>query len=312
MNDDPYTTLGVTKSATGDEIRKAYRKLAKQLHPDLNPGDTEAEERFKAVAGAYQLLSDEEKRARFDKGEIDASGNERAPQYDFYRQYADADQGYRYARSSGYDDFTEGEDIFADLFGRGQGGGGGRGGQRFKMRGQSVRYHLEVDFVDAAKGATRRVTMPDGNALDITIPAGIADGGTLRLKGKGGPGINGGPPGDALIEISVTPHKVFARDGDDIVVELPITIDEAIIGGKVEVPTIGGTVKMSVPKRSSSGDVLRLRGRGIHAKGKTPGNQRVVLKIVMPETVDPELESFMETWRESHAYNPRAKLKVSS
>ncbi|MCF3934611.1 J domain-containing protein [Acuticoccus sp. M5D2P5] len=313
MNDDPYALLGVAKTASQEEIRKAYRKLAKTLHPDLNPGDSAAEERFKAVSSAYSLLSDEEQRGRFDRGEIDASGAERAPQHDFYRHYADADHGGRYSTSAGYEDFADASDIFADLFGEAwRGGGGGGGERRFKMRGQNARYHLEVDFLDAVKGATRRLTLPDGSALDVTIPAGIEDGGTMRLKGKGGPGIGGGPPGDALIEIGVLPHPFYKREGDDIVIELPITIDEAVLGGKVEVPTIGGAVKMTVPKGASSGDTLRLRGRGVAAKGRAAGNQRVVLKVVMPERVDPDLEAFMEDWRKTHAYDPRRTMRMAS
>ena len=218
MADDPYRVLGVSKTASDAEIRKAYRKLAKELHPDLNPGDASAEDRFKRVAAAYHLLGDPERRKRFDAGEIDATGAER-PEQQYYRQYAGGDGGERYYSSAGFEDFADVSDIFADLF-RGRAGRGG-GADGFEARGQDVRYHLDVDFLDAVRGAKRRITMPDGKVLDLSIPPGTRDGGTLRLKGKGAPGLGGGPAGDALVEISVRPHALFTRDGDDIVVPSP-------------------------------------------------------------------------------------------
>ncbi|WP_375565818.1 DnaJ C-terminal domain-containing protein [Oceaniradius stylonematis] len=309
MADDPYATLGVSGTASEADIRKAYRALAKELHPDLNPGNASAEDRFKKVSAAYHLLGDPERRKRFDAGEIDASGAER-PEQQFYRRYADADGGGRYDSAAGFEDFADVSDIFADLFsGRSS---GGRTGGGVKARGPDVRYHLDVDFLDAARGAKRRITMPDGKTLDLSIPPGISDGGTLRLKGKGAPGLGGGLAGDALVEVSVRQHTVFTREGDDIVVEVPITLDEAVLGAKVEVPTIGGRVNMTVPMGASSGDVLRLKGRGIRPKGRPPGDQRVVLKIVMPESVDPELETFMRDWRERHRYDPRQDLRRAS
>jgi DnaJ-class molecular chaperone len=313
MAEDLYKTLGVARAATADEIRKAYRKIAKSSHPDLNPGDKAAEERFKAAQAAYDILGDADKRARYDRGEIDASGQERAQQ-NFWRRYAEADEGGRYQSQSGYADFADVSDVFADLFGRRAGGGAGEtaGGARIRMRGQDRRYHLELDFLDAARGTTRRVTMPgsgpEAGTLDVTIPAGVQDGTVLRLKGKGAEGIGGGPAGDALVELAVRPHRRFARDGDDIVLELPVTLDEAVLGAKVEVPTIAGRVQMTVPKGSSSGDVLRLKGRGIKGKGGT-GDQRVVLKVVLPDRPDAELEGFLERWREKHRYDPRAELR---
>lgn len=176
-----------------------------------------------------------------------------------------------------------------------------------------MRYQMEVDFLDAANGAMRRITLPNGNVLDVSIPAGIQDGATLRLKGKGGPGLGGGPPGDALVEVRVRPHPVFRREGNDIVMDLPISIDEAVLGGRVEVPTITGRVAMTVPKGSNTGDVLRLRGKGIRAAGQAPGgDQRVVFKVVLPRRIDPELERFFATWREEHRYDPRAELRRGS
>ena len=304
MSDDPYTVLGVKKTASQEDIRKAYRDLAKKLHPDLNPGDKAAEERFKKVATAYDIVGDPDKRGQFDRGEIDASGAER-PDQQFYRNNADADGSGRYHRSAGFEDLGDVSDIFADLFGRrGSQTSGARG--TIRMRGQDVQYHLEVDFLDAAKGAKRRIAMPDAKALDIAIPAGTRDGGILRLKGKGGSGLGGGPAGDAFIEIAVRPHPVFRREGNDILIELPITLDEAVLGGKVEVATLSGRVNLTVPKGSSSGDVLRLKGKGIAPPGGTAGDQRVVLKVVMPKEIDGELAEFVKTWRQTHAYNPRA------
>ena len=307
MADDPYAVLGVDKTASDAEISKVYRKLAKELHPDLKPGDKDAEERFKEVSAAYNLLKDPEQRARYDRGEIDASGMER-PEREFYHRYADADGTGRYTSSASFEDFEDVSDLFADLFRTREGRAGYGMGEGFQARGPDTRYHLEVDFLDAANGAKRRITMPDGKELDLSIPAGTRDGGILRLKGKGMPGIGGGPAGDALVEISVKPHPLFKREGDDIVVELPVTLDEAVLGGKLEVPTIGGRVNMTLPKGSSSGKVMRLKGRGVKAKGRSPGDQRVVIKIVLPEKIDPELASFMEDWRKSHHYDPRNEL----
>lgn len=307
MSDDPYERLGVSKTADKAEIKKAYRKLAKQLHPDVRPGDAASEARFKDVTSAYELLSDDEQRTRFDNGEIDGKGVEK-PAQPFYRHYAEAPEGERYSSSAGYDDFADLSDFFSGLR-RGQGGGRGGGARR----GDDLRYQLEVEFLDAANGAKRRITMPDGNALDITIPAGIRDGGAMRLKGKGGAGFGGAPAGDAFVTVSVKPHHLFTREGDDIVMRLPISIDEAVLGGKVEAPTISGRVAITVPKGASSGVVLRLKGKGVKpAKGGAAGDQRVVLDIALPESIDPELEAFMTKWRQAHEYDPRAKMRRTS
>jgi DnaJ-class molecular chaperone len=177
-----------------------------------------------------------------------------------------------------------------------------------RMRGEDRRFHLEVDFLDAVRGTTRRITLPGGGTLDVAIPPGVQDGTVLRLKGKGAAGMGGGPAGDALVELTIRPHRRFRRDGDDIVLELPVTLDEAALGAKIEVPTIAGRVQMTVPRGSSSGDVLRLKGRGVKGKGGA-GDQRVVLRVVMPERVDQDLETFLEKWREKHRYDPRADLR---
>jgi DnaJ-class molecular chaperone len=304
---DPYSVLGVKRDASPEDIRKAYRRLAKQWHPDLNPGNKDAESRFKAISAAYDLLNDPDKRARFDRGEIDASGAEK-PQQRFYREYADAPGGAgarRYSSSSGFSDFEDLSGIFADLFGQARGGRGtGQG------RGADVRYQLELDFLDAVNGASRRVTLPDGRSLDLTIPSGTADGETLRLRGQGSPGVGGGPGGDAYVEVSVRPHPLFQRQGDDILVELPVSLDEAVLGAKVEVPTIDGAVSLTIPRGTSSGQTLRLRGRGAKRRGKDArGDQLVRVKVVLPANVDGELEDFMKAWRTRHPYDPRAGMR---
>lgn len=300
MSADPYEVLGVSRTATDEEIRRAYRDLAKKLHPDLNPGDATLADRFKAASAAYDLLKDPEKRARYDRGEIDASGAER-PQHRYYRDFADQGEARHYQSAAGYEDMGDFSDLFSELF---RGRGGAAGGPGFRAKGQDVHYRLEVDFLEAVKGSTKRITTPDGRTLDLKIPAGVADGRTLRMKGEGGPGLGGGPSGDALVDISVRPHPYFTRDGDDIRLDLPISLDEAVLGAKVEAPTVEGRVSITIPKAATSGQVLRLRGRGV--KGR--GDQLVRLEIAAPPEVDDELASFMESWRTSHGYDPRKGL----
>jgi len=305
MAEDLYSVLGVQKTASAGDITKAYRKLAKKLHPDLNPGDTVAEDKFKQISHAYSILKDPEQRGKYDRGEIDASGQER-PQQQYYREYAGGPEGARYHSSAGFEDIGAFSDLFGDMFGGAAGMRGGRRGRgQFSMRGQDAQYHLDISFLDAVNGTKQRITLPDGGTLDVTIPAGVSEGQVLRLKGKGMPGLGEGPPGDALVEVGVKPHPVFKREGNDIVVDLPISFDEAVLGGKVEVPTIGGRVAATVPAGSNTGQTLRLKGRGV--KGK--GDQLVKLTVMMPETVDDDLKSFAEKWRKTHAYDPRGKLK---
>jgi DnaJ-class molecular chaperone len=306
VSEDPYAVLGVKPEATQDEIRKAYRALAKKLHPDLNPGDKKAEEKFKQVSAAYDLVGDAEKRARYDRGEIDASGNER-PRERYYRDFHDAGaEQHAYSSSSGYADFADSEDILREMFGHGAGGGE----RRFRMRGQDALYRLPVEFLEAVNGATKRITMPDGGTIDVVIPAGTKDEQVLRLRGKGGAGLGGGEPGDALVEIEVRPHAFFTRKGDDIHLELPISLPEAVLGGKLDVPTPTGSVRMTVPKGANTGTVLRLKSKGAARADKSHGDEYVTLKIVLPEKLDPEIEEFAQRWQAGKEQNPRRHLEA--
>ncbi len=306
MTTDPYAALGLTKSATADEIKKAYRKIVRTSHPDINPDDPAAEARFKAAAQAYDLLKDPETRARFDRGEIDASGAER-PERTFYRDFAEQPSN-PYRAGPHFEEFTDPSDLFAEMLRRrGAGGGAGHG---FAARGADRHYALAVPFLDAANGATTRITLMDGDTVDVKIPSGADDGTTLRLRGKGDPGFGGGPPGDALVTLTVRPHPHFRREGDDILLTLPITLDEAILGARVEAPTIAGPVSLTIPKGASSGQVLRLRGRGVKpAGGAGRGDQKVELRIVLPPRIDAELAEFIAAWKSRNPYDPRAGLK---
>ena len=296
MAEDPYAVLGVPRNASEDDVRRAYRKLAKELHPDLNPKNrASAEERFKKGSAAYEIVGDASKRGQYDRGEIDANGEQRRT---YQRAHSGAGRGGG-ARAGEEFGFS---DIFSDLFGAGR---RSENASPFGVRGRDVRYTLEVDFLEAATGAKKRVTMPDSGVLDITVPEGVADGQTLRLKGQGSPGPRGSEAGDALVEIKVRAHASFKRSGDDILLELPITIDEAVLGAKIEVQTISGRVHVTIPKGTSTGRVFRLKGKGVHntTTGNT-GDQLVSVRIVLPETIDSELSYFMQEWRQKHSYNP--------
>ena len=293
---DPYATLGVQRTDDEAAIRSAYRKLAKRHHPDLNPGKPEAAERFKEINAANDLLSDPDKRARFDRGEIDAEGNEVRAERTYYR---DAPGQERYRTSGG---FTQ-EDIDS-FFTQNFGGRPGAGRQRFTARGADAQYMLTVGFLDAANGTLRRIALPDGRTLDVRIPPGVEDGKVLRLKGQGNPGIGGGPAGDAMVEISVAPHPLFKRQGDDIVIELPVSLREAVVGTTLEVPTISGKVRLTIPPGSGTGTRLRLRGRGIRE-----GHQYVQLQVVVPPGDEPDLAAFLKTWEPKTAFDPRRGLE---
>lgn len=301
---DPYEILGLAKDASQDEIRKAYRKLAKVHHPDLNPGNKAAETKFKEISAANQLLADAEQRARFDRGEIDADGQER-PQHRSYRDYAEAGAGARYGGGewTGAPPGGWTTDDLEAMF-----GAHAQRGRHASARGQDARYTLTIGFLDALNGGTRRLTLPDGGVLDVKIPPGTEDGQTLRLRGKGGEGWNGGPAGDALIRVTVAPHSFYVRDGQDIRLDLPVTIAEAALGGAIEVPTPGGAVRMRVPAGSDNGTVLRLRGRGAPAHGgKAAGDLYATLRITIGKP-DAALETFLHDWRPEGATDPRAGM----
>src|SRR4051794_21842017 len=306
MAGDPYDVLGVSKTASQDEIRQAFRKIAKKNHPDLNPGDKAAEERFKAANQANEILSDPERRAKFDRGEIDASGQER-PERSFYRDYAQTDAGGRSYTSGASIDPDDLGDIFGDFFAA---RGGGNGGAPRPRKGADRRYRLEVPFLSAINGATERLTLPSGETVDVRIPPGIEDGQVLRLRGKGDPGRNGGPDGDALIEILIAPHPFYRRTGRDVELDLPVTLAEAVLGGKVPVPTPRGEVTLTIPAHSDAGARLRLRGRGVAEHGSTAaGDMYVVLKLVAGPS-DPALETALRDWADKHAtYDPREGLR---
>jgi len=315
MARNPYEVLGVARDASEDDIRRAYRRLAKQHHPDLNPGNKEAEARFKEISAANELLSDAAKRARFDRGDIDETGAEK-PQYQpNYRGFAEGADGAKYYTSEGVapEDL---DDLFAMFGGRGgfRSAGGDEAFTRrthVRMRGADQHYMLTIDFLEAINGARKRLQLAPDKSLDVTIPPGLRDGQILRLKEQGGEGAGGGPKGDALIEVHVAPHALFRRDGDDIHVELPVTIAEAALGGKISVPTPTGAVTMTVPAGSNTGTRLRLRGKGAPKADGGSGDEYVTLKIVLPEGGDKALADFLRDWAPQHLYDPRRAMGSS-
>jgi DnaJ-class molecular chaperone len=292
---DPYQVLGVGRQASADDIRKAYRRLAKQYHPDRNQGDAKAEDRFKAVSAAFDIIGDPQKRARFDRGEIDADGHERPTmgRGPFGGAAGGGAGGPRgTAAGTGYEEFN---DIFADFFGqRAQ----PKRAQPRPQKGRDIRYRLAVEFLDAALGVTKRVSLADGRGVDVAIPEGLRDGQTLRLRGQGGPGVAGGPNGDVLVEVSVRPHALYSVQGDDLSIEIPITLKEAVLGGKIEVPTLRGTVAIRIPPNTSSGVSFRLRGKGLKdPKQSSYGDLYAKVRIMLPDQPDAELAAFMRDWK---------------
>lgn len=306
-----YETLGVAKTATDDEIRAAYRKLAKAHHPDLNPGNKEAESRFKEISAANAILSDPKKRRRYDAGEIDEQGSEKPQQRRFYREYAETEPGFRYGSRGDLGEYDDLGGIFSDLFG--QAGDGDEPQVRVRVRGQDRLYRLLIGLRDAVSGATKRIDLPDGKTLDVRIPPGVEEGQVLRLAGMGGPGLGGASAGDALVQIEFAPDPVFQREGNTIRTVVPVTLREAIAGAKVRVETLTGSVELKIPKGSSSGRVLRLKGKGMPGrKGAPPGDHLVEIRIVLPDTIDDDLERVVTDWEATHSYNPRRTMGGST
>jgi DnaJ-class molecular chaperone len=285
---DPYQVLSVRRDADADEIKRAYRQLAKRCHPDLNPGDDRVAQRFRDATAAYELLSDPAKRARFDRGEIDAAGAER---------------GFGGRSGGSWADDLFNDSIISELLRKGNGGRG--------ERGADVSATLRLPFVDAVHGGKRRVAVTVGRTLEVSVPPAVEDGQTLRLKGQGQPGRFGGAAGDALIRVEVEPHPFFRRRGRDIVLDLPVTLPEAVLGGAVTVPTVHGTVTLKVPPGSNTGTTLRLKGKGLPAQGVEPaGDQLARLQVVLPERSDRELAAFLERWAAAHPYDPRRQAGI--
>jgi DnaJ-class molecular chaperone len=315
---DLYQRLGLKRGASEAEIKKAYRSLAKQLHPDRNKDNPKAAERFADVTRAYDLLSDKDKRAQYDRGEIDEEGNPKMP---FGGGFGGARPGGGHpgAGPGGFEGFQTNfgdaadlSDLFEGLFG----GGGARGGRtggfggfrqraRPPQKGADVAYRLKVSFTDAATLAPQRIKLADGKTIDLKLPKGVEDGTKIRLAGKGEAGPAGN--GDAIVTISIAPHPFYTREGSDIRVNLPVTLKEAVLGAKVKVPTPEGPVMMTIPKGSSSGRVLRLKGRGFTAKSGTRGDELVTIQIDIPSG-NSELEQFAEKW--DGGGNPRSSLGV--
>ncbi|MBN8842162.1 MAG: DnaJ domain-containing protein [Sphingomonadales bacterium] len=313
---DPYSTLGVSKSASEAEIKSAYRKLAKELHPDRNKDNPNAAEKFSDVTKAYDLLSDKTKRAQFDRGEIDSEGNPAMP-FGFGGGGGGGFRGDPRGQQGGFGGFGgDGADfgeIFEGLFG-GRGGGGGGGGpfggfggrnSAPPPKGANVAYRLSVSFIDAATQAMQRITLADGKTIDLKLPAGVETGTQMRLAGKGQPGPGGN--GDGIVTITVKDHPFYAREGHNIRLDLPVTLNEAVRGAKVKVPTVDGPVMLSIPAGSTSGKVMRLKGKGFSQKGGGRGDQLVRLMIDLPAE-DAELSKLVETWTDGRAV--RADLGV--
>jgi DnaJ-class molecular chaperone len=315
---DPYATLGVPRTASEADIKKAYRKLAKELHPDRNKDNPKASERFSQATNAYDLLNDKDKRARFDRGEIDGEGNPASP-FGFGNGGGGGQGGFKPGGGGGGDfgfggDPSDVNDLFEGLFGGGSGRGGGFssgfggfGRKQPQPKGANVAYKLAVPFVDAATLAVQRITLADGKTIDLKLPAGVENGTQMRLAGKGQAGPGGA--GDGIVTITVQPHRFFNRVGDDVRIDLPISLSEAVLGASVRVPTVEGAVMLTVPAGSTSGKTLRLRGRGFHGKGGTRGDQLVTLMVDLP-VGDDALVEFVRGWKDRDTGNPRSGMGV--
>ena len=303
---DPYQILGVSKTASASEIKSAYRKLAKKLHPDVNPGNKEVEQKFKEITAAYDLLSDADKRARYDRGEVDAQGQERGFSGGAWRN-----AGSRHSARGGEDPFAGFggmEDIFAEFMGGGRQRRGAGKGAHEQARGSDMTYTTQVPFVTACLGGKQRVTLTNDKTVEIIVPAGVEDGHKLRLRGQGLVGM-GGTAGDAIVEIRIDAHPFFTRKDRDISLDLPISLPEAVLGASVTVPTLDGHVAVKIPKGANAGTTLRLKGKGVD--GATAGDMFVKVKITLPEPVPQDLTDFIEKWAKKNAYDPRQKAGFS-
>ncbi|HEY4076957.1 MAG TPA: DnaJ C-terminal domain-containing protein [Rhizomicrobium sp.] len=319
---DPYEILGVAKTASEAEIKKAFRTLAKKHHPDKHAGDAGAQKKFQEISGAYDILGDKDKRAQFDAGAIGPDGNAKNPfgggagfnpRAGGYQQGNPFGGGFSGGAAGarefkfGFDDHDANsggfEDIFADLM-----GGRARTRQSRQAKGEDFSAAVTVSFDEAATGGTRRVVLQNGEQIDVKIPVGVKDSQVIRVKGRGGAGRGGGPNGDILLSVSVAPHPFMTRDGSDIRMDLPVTLKEAVLGAKVPVPTLTGTVALSVPPGSNTGTMLRLKGKGIGAHGATPaGDLYVRLAVTLPDKPDEALTEFVQGWTAD--YDPRARTR---
>src|SRR6266545_3287311 len=315
---DPYEVLGVKRSASSAEIKSAFRRMAKKLHPDANRHDPKAAARFAEVNAAYEILGEEDKRKAFDRGEIDAEGK---PRFRGFEGFGAQPGG------GGFETFSWGPEGFRRSSGGAAGGAGGLGGiddilknmfgargrdfgAQFEDfappgRGQDVTAEIAITLAEAARGGSRRVHLPNGKEVEVKIPAGLADGQQIRLKGQGHPGA--GATGDVLITVSIVPHPLFTRDGANLRLDLPVTLYEAVLGAKVRVPTLDGAVDFSIPAGTSSGRTFRIKGKGLPAKGGA-GDLFATIRIVLPDGTDEALEALMRKWRESRPYDPRKDM----
>jgi len=315
---DPYSELGVSKSATQEEIKVAYRKLAKKYHPDLNPGSKEAEMKFKNISQAYDWIGTPENRAKFDRGEFyeDTAQAGAGPGFGQHRRgpyyYQTQEGGPKYGEGRYTQNFGEGidEGFFESIFGKfseGRAHAGGRRSQQFS--GEDHHYQMEVDLKDAVLGSEKEITLATGKRMNMKIPAGIFDGAKLRFSGQGGPGIGGGPAGDAYVEIHIRPDRRFKRVESDLVFELPISITEAVFGAEVRVPTMEGEVLLKIPPHSNTGTRLKIRGKGmVNKTTRKRGDEIVELKVLLPKKIDAELEEALKKWQSKHSYNPRDQV----
>ncbi|PNG24978.1 DnaJ C-terminal domain-containing protein [Methylocella silvestris] len=319
---DPYTVLGVAKGADAAEIKAAFRKLAKKFHPDQSK-EVKAKEKFAEISSAYEILGDEKKRAAFDRGEIDAEGKPRHPGFEGFGAGAGGFGGGRRAKAgagAGFEGFEfnfgggragagpDPSDIFSELFGAGAARRGARGAGAPPPRGEDVTANVSVSLNDAVHGGAARVTLPSGRTLEVTIPAGIEDGKQIRLKRQGAPSLGGGEPGDALVTVKISKHPFFRVDGRDLRLDLPVALYEAVLGAKINAPTLDGAVELAVPPGSNGGRTLRLRGKGLPNPQGAAGDLLITLRVVLPDETDQELAALMRKWESQKPYNPRSDL----